>query len=563
MTGETNRLVEKGERALLAGDWVEARDAFRIALRDAETPEAFNGLGEALWWLGATQDSISARERAYAGFRRAQDQAHAADVALTLSVHYRANVGNAAASAGWLARAARLINDFGLEDMRGWLLLMQAYEADPVSSEGLAREAKEHASRSGDLDLELCALSQLGSALVSQGRLKEGLPLLDEAMAGSLSGEGGAIGTIVFTSCNMIGSCVRCADFERAVAWIQAADRFIRGYGCPFLFVYCRALYGGVLIASGDWVQAEEELRIAVAESKQSQAAVHVAALATLATLRLAQGRLDDAEGLISGIEEQSAAIHARLHLAQGRAAAAAAAARRALDSTSANQLDAALLEELLGEAEIALGDASTAAARGKELIKVGLALECPIISARGERLVGRAKPSRRHLDVAVSEFTRLGMPYEAARARLMLAEVVRALEPQVSEAEARTALSAFEILGAERDADAATALLRELGVKAARAGPKNLGTLTKRETKVLELLGQGLSNPEIAQRLYVSRKTVEHHVAHILSKLGLRNRTEAAAAIALVGSVEDVSVVAHVQHTNEMSGVSDERDTS
>jgi hypothetical protein len=86
----------------------------------------------------------------------------------------------------------------------------------------------------------------------------------------------------------MIGSCVRCADFERAVAWIQAADRFIRGYGCPFLFVYCRALYGGVLIASGDWVQAEEELRIAVAESKQSQAAVHIAALATLATLRLA-----------------------------------------------------------------------------------------------------------------------------------------------------------------------------------------------------------------------------------------------------------------------------------
>jgi hypothetical protein len=175
MTGETNRLVEKGERALLAGDWVGARDAFRIALRDAETPEAFNGLGEALWWLGATQDSISARERAYAGFRRAQDQAHAADVALTLSVHYRANVGNAAASAGWLARAARLINDFRLEDMRGWLLLMQAYEADPVSSEGLAREANEHASRSGDLDLELCALSQLGSALVS-GSAEGGSP---------------------------------------------------------------------------------------------------------------------------------------------------------------------------------------------------------------------------------------------------------------------------------------------------------------------------------------------------------------------------------------------------
>jgi DNA-binding CsgD family transcriptional regulator len=188
-------------------------------------------------------------------------------------------------------------------------------------------------------------------------------------------------------------------------------------------------------------------------------------------------------------------------------------------------------LEELLGEAEIAQDDTSTAAARGRELIKVGLALDCPITSARGERLLGRAA----HLDVAVSEFTRLGMPYEAARARLMLAEVVRALEPEITEAEARTALSAFEILGA---ADAAAALLRELGVKAARVCPKNLGTLIKRETEVLELVGQGLSNPEIAQRLYVSRKkTVEHHVAHILSKLGLRNRTEAAAAAALVGS--------------------------
>ena len=46
----------------------------------------------------------------------------------------------------------------------------------------------------------------------------------------------------------------------------------------------------------------------------------------------------------------------------------------------------------------------------------------------------------------------------------------------------------------------------------------------------MLELLGHGLSNPEISDRLYISRKTVEHHVGNILAKLGLRSRAEAAA---------------------------------
>ena len=96
--------------------------------------------------------------------------------------------------------------------------------------------------------------------------------------------------------------------------------------------------------------------------------------------------------------------------------------------------------------------------------------------------------------------------------------------------AEARAALGVFEDLGAGREADAVAAWLRHAGATAARTGPRGLGLLTKRERQLLALLAEGLSNPEMAERLYISRRTVEHHVASILSKLGLRNRTEAAA---------------------------------
>ncbi len=120
-------------------------------------------------------------------------------------------------------------------------------------------------------------------------------------------------------------------------------------------------------------------------------------------------------------------------------------------------------------------------------------------------------------------------MPMEVARSRLELANALVTERPEVAMAEARAALDAFERLQAARHVDAAAAVLRSLGVRAAVAR-KGGGLLTKREAEVLELLGHGLSNPEISERLYISRKTVEHHVGNVLAKLGLRSRAEAAA---------------------------------
>jgi DNA-binding NarL/FixJ family response regulator len=115
------------------------------------------------------------------------------------------------------------------------------------------------------------------------------------------------------------------------------------------------------------------------------------------------------------------------------------------------------------------------------------------------------------------------------AQVRLELARVLAATDSEMAVAEATAARDALERLGAAAEADAADALRRSLGARG-RTGPKRVGILTRREQEVLRLVGLGLSNPEIAQRLFISRKTAAHHVSNVLAKLGVRNRAGAIA---------------------------------
>ena len=120
-------------------------------------------------------------------------------------------------------------------------------------------------------------------------------------------------------------------------------------------------------------------------------------------------------------------------------------------------------------------------------------------------------------------------MPLHVGEARLALARALAPSAPDVASDEARAALAAFRELGASRAMDAAGAVLRELG-EAAGARPRAEGELTAREQEVLDLVALGMSNAQIAQTLVITEKTAGHHVSRILSKLGVRNRTEAAA---------------------------------
>ena len=530
--------VGAGFGAMAAGDWRGARDAFAAVVALAEVPEALFGLAQALFWLGDLAGTIASCEKAYVAFRRRGDLMFAAGAALSLVGYNKGYLGNTAAARGWLSRAARII-DGDVPELRGELLGATAYVTDdPVESEALARRAVEIGRANGNSALELMALHAVGQALVQQGRTEEGMSLLDEAMAGVIGGEGGDPLTVAQMSCMTMVVCGSCFDLERATQWVQSLQGFIERYGCPFLYAECRTYYGRVLFESGDWGAAAELLSEAISMSRGVFAAPHTFACGTLAELRLAQGRVEDAAALLRGVEgrEEAAAAVASLHLARGEPSSAAAVLRRRLAATSPDRLDVAAVIELLGEAEIALADCDAAIGRGRALVALGAVNDCKLIIAHGERLLGQAltlsdaAAACGHLETALAGFVQAGIPCRAAQTRLLLAQVLGRTDREVARAEARAALSVFEDLGAGRFADAAAALLRDLGVKAARTGPKNIGRLTKREQEVLALLGEGLSNPEIAERLVLSRKTVEHHVAAILSKLGLRGRAEAAA---------------------------------
>ena len=533
--------VGAGFQAMATGDWRGARDAFSAVLAVAEVPEALFGLANALFWLGDLAGTIANCEKAYAGFRRRGDPMFAAGAALALVGYNKGYLGNTAAARGWLSRAARIIENEAPE-LRGELLGATAYVTeDPVESEALARQAAEIGRANGNSDLELMAMHAVGQALVQQGRTEEGMALLDEAMAGVIGGEYGDPLTAAQMSCMTMVVCGSCFDLERATQWVQSLQSFIERYGCPFLYAECRTYYGRVLFENGDWGAAETLLAEAISMSQGVFEAPHAFASGTLAELRLAQGRVEDAARVLRGVEgrTEAAAAVASVRLQQGEPSAAAAVLRRRLAATSPNRLDVAAVIELLGEAEIALSDSGAAVERGRALIALGTASHCDLIVAHGERLLGHALAASdvpaacAHLETALAAFVHAGIPYRTAQTRLMLAQVLGHRDREVAGAEARTALAVFEDLGASRDADAAAALMRDLGIKAARTGPKNTGRLTSREQEVLALLGEGLSNPEIARRLFLSRKTVEHHVARILSKLGLRGRAEAAALAA------------------------------
>ena len=525
--------------AFARADWQAAKDLYeRVLAHDPEDPDALDGLGQSSWWLGDKQAGVELRAKAFAAYQRRGDRARAGFIAAYLAGEYRI-AGNTSLAQGWVGRAQRLLDGLDESAAHGWLEIeLSKRAAEPAEEERHGQHAVELARRIGDSDLEAAALSHVGLARVAQGRVEDGMSVLDEAMAVAVAGEAEDPLAIGEACCITLVACEQLADVRRARDFGRTVSDFTRRRNYLPLASWCRAIYAHFLMASGRWADAEREFVAALNEFRRLAETDPVSALAGFAELRVRQGRLEEAAQLLAGSEDRPGAAVAMvgLHLARGEVELASQRLEQRLEAAGEGDAYRAPLFALQAEVELARGrpDEARAAANALErlankLDRDDLLATAVLQRAQVARLAAGQEPDASALEQAAETFARLELPLEEGETRVELARSLAGHRPELAIESARAGLAIFERLGAARHADEAAGLLRELGAPG-RPTPRSLGELTRRESEVLELVAAGLSNPEIAERLVISPRTAEHHVGRVLAKLGLRNRAEAAA---------------------------------
>jgi LuxR family maltose regulon positive regulatory protein len=528
--------LSAGREALSRGDWEGARASFEAALARGDSPEAIEALAMAAWWLDDAPVAIESRERAYRLYRDAGDVAGAARMAVWLAWDYIAFRGEPAVANGWLQRAHRLLDGAEPAAEHGWLAIREAEIAflmdnDVAAARALATRAREIGRSLGDGDLELSALALEGMALASEGKVAEGIRLLDEASAAAVAGEISELWAVGRACCYLITACERVRDFERASQWSERMLEFAKRWRIPHLFAVCRAHYAAVLVSRGIWSEAEAEFEVAMREFAGSRPGMGFEAVVRLAELRRRQGRLDEAGALFREVEFHPFAQLglAAVALDGGDAALGVELSERFLRQVGPeNPLQRVAGLELLVRALVALSECERARGELGELqtlvAQVGTdPLRASALAAEGAVAAAEGDPetARRLYEDAVDLHHRSGAPFETAQARIELARVLTALGRHEAAAE---------------QADAAHKVLDAMQAERAADGPAK--ALTPREVEVLRLVAKGLSNPAIAEELVLSQHTVHRHLANILGKLELPTRAAAAAWAARRGVV-------------------------
>jgi DNA-binding NarL/FixJ family response regulator len=558
--GDPRAALTRARAAVERGDVEAALECLDQVLADPRAAPA--ALADAHFLLGAIRyadDELDAARdelaAAYRAYRVAGEPCRAARSAMTLAELHSGSFGERAVAQGWLARARRLLDEVGPCVEWGWYELAFAAcdRPDVDDLHASADRALRIAQQFGDTDLEVRALADGGLALVSQGRLREGVAQLDEAMAAILAGDVRDPGVAGLSFCAMLSACDRTGDVQRAEEWMRVVETQLlqpTGGRPRVLHTHCRLAYGSVLTSAGRWQEAEREMLDALGPRASRSLGHRVEATARLAELRVHQGRVDEAVELLAAHEDSVSVSlpRAQVHLRRGEPDLAIAVAQRGLRDLVGDVMRAAPLLAILVEAEIERGDVHAAAQAANALAEHAAATGAPLVQAHAHLAAARVHAARGEHDAAIAAFGNVpralpsdDRPLLGAIARAELAGVL-ADSGDVPGAivEARAALGAFDRLGASGYVDRTRALLRRLGASTGTrgvGGPRpadRLSGLTAREAEVLSLLRDGLTNTEIGARLFISAKTAEHHVGRILTKLGVRTRAEAAAVAAV-----------------------------
>ena len=376
-------------------------------------------------------------------------------------------------------------------------------------------------------------------------------------------------------------------DVARCVEWGSKAIELARRLGATDVLIHAINNVGTVRVHAGIMsgrAEIEESLRMSLEADRHEHAARAYTNLASTAVEReqyaYARARLD--EGIEYGVERDLGswtvymlALRARLNVEVGQWQDACDDAEGVLGRQGATAISRIPALAALGLVRVRRGDPG-----GRQVLDEALTLArptqegqrlLPVLLARAEMAWFEGRPE--DVVTAVREGLDIALPATRARDRLFYwlwridapheesmrdgpyawlaqgdwreaAAYWSAVGRPYEEAEALTAgdvvaveraLELFLALGAAPAVDWTRQRLRNMGLARVPRGRRpttraHPAGLTTREGEILKLLGQGLRNPQIAERLFVSPKTVEHHVSSILSKLDVLSRDGAVA---------------------------------
>jgi DNA-binding NarL/FixJ family response regulator len=515
--------------------WGDAFDQLSAARRERELDaEDLERLAVAAYMLGRDEACDDAWIVAHQLWARGGEAERAARCAFwqALGLFFR---GDLAPAMGWVARGGRLLEESGRECVeQAWLQMLTAlprlFEGDAGVYSSFV-DAGGVAERFADPDATMFARLCSGYGLILQGRVAEGMALLDEVMVSVTADEVAPILSGI-GYCQVISLCQAVFDLRRAREWTRALTRWCDSQPDMLPFRgYCLVHRCEIFQFQGAWGEALEAAREAckLLTGPPTWDALG-SAYYQLAEIQRLRGELKEAEesyrqASLAGRDPEPGM--SLLRLAQGRIDLALPALRRTLDEAEDPLARSRLLPacvEVLLEAE----DVMAARAAADELAGIAAQLDAPYLralatEASGAVLLAEDDPraALATLRSAHRSWRELEAPHQAARVRLSIAAACRELGDEASAAlELEAARSVLEELGARRDLERLARL----------AGSRRPAGLSPREHEVLMLVAAGKTNRAIATELFISEKTVARHVSNIFTKLSLSSRAEATA---------------------------------